>query len=152
MGATIEMTWTDVEEAVGRLIGQFRETNYVPNRIVGVAKGGVIPASLIHQAFPKATFSTIHVKSYAHDLVPKEPEFLDVPNYQPNDPGTLFVDDILDSGGTHNFLKKKWPSATYAFMSVRDKNIHLARYQGWIWGRGWIIFPWEAIEEVKVPF
>lgn len=152
MSATIEMTWQDVEVAIGRLLAQFGEASYEPKHIVGVTKGGIIPAALIHQAFPAATFGTVHVKSYAHDIVPKDPEFVETPHYHPNHPETLFVDDILDTGGTNKFLRKKWPNATFAFMSVRDRNVHDAQYHGWIWGRGWIIFPWEAVEEVKIPF
>ncbi len=150
----INMTWENVEEAIGRILEQLKEIEYIPLTIIAVAKGGVIPAALIHQAYPLAAFHTMRVKSYAHEMVPKDPEIIGTipsPTIY-DDPGTLIVDDILDSGGTYRHIRRLFPNATYAFMSVRDKNVSEAPIRGWIWGRGWVVFPWEKVEEVILPF
>lgn len=140
----LQMQWEDVEEAIARLLGQFKEDAYTPTFIVGVAKGGVIPASLIHQHYPDAAFGIVHMKSYGGEFLAREPEFVGINSFNaPDAQSTLIIDDILDSGRSYDFLRSQFPNSTYAFMSVRHNKVTEVKYHGWIWGEGWVDFPWE---------
>lgn len=140
----IEMSWNEVEEAVANLLGQFKEDNYIPKAIVGIAKGGIIPASLIHQAFPKAVFYSLQVSSY-DEFFQHSPRVIgDYPEVlRYTDQSILVVDDIFESGATYEYLAQRWPHVTYAFMVCRQKMAGRCRYRGKIYGPGWIDFPWE---------
>lgn len=148
-----KMTWTEVEEAIATLLGQFKEDNYAPSHIIAVAKGGVIPATLIHQAFPDAHFDTVYVRSYSGEFINKAPRIIGKRPAAFNYEGTLIVDDILETGATSGYLKETWPKATYAFMVCRYSQAGNCIYRGRIQGPGWIDFPWEpAVEPVEIPF
>lgn len=151
------MTWADVERSIDILLGQFKSDGYVPRTIVGVSKGGVIPASLIHQVFPRARFDTIGVRSYTGEFISEGAKFTQdsPPPSIWNDKYTLIVDDIIETGGTSELLRKTWPNATQAFMVCRHTMASKCYYRGLIYGPGWIDFPWERkidVEAVKVPF
>lgn len=150
----ISMSWDDVHDAVATLLGQFKEAKYFPLTIIGVSKGGVIPATLIHQAFPKADFYTVGVKSYC-EFFQTAPEFSQaVPSDLILDyPTTLIVDDILETGGTKQFLANWRPMATFAFLACRSSVAKQAQFKGKIYGPGWVDFPWERkIEPAEIPF
>lgn len=153
MGITYQMSWQQVLEAMEFILGQFEEDNYRPLWIIGVGKGGVIPANLIHQHFPDAFFATIQVKCYTSEFVCEAPRFLGpIPNF-PATPKTLIVDDIYETGQTYRFLHTRWPHCTYAFMSCRAANAGQCKYRGKLWEPGWVEFPWEKkLEPVEIPF
>lgn len=149
----IDMSWQDVEDAVAVLLGQFKEAAYEPSMIIAVAKGGVVPATLLHQAFPDAHFETIHVASYSNDFIPRSPRIIGKTPHTPQWSQTLIVDDILESGATTSFLKGIYPAATYAYMVCRTWNAEDCLYRGLIYDKGWITFPWERkLEVTGIPF
>ncbi len=152
----IVMSWDDVEVAIGVLLGQFKEVGYQPTNILAVAKGGVIPATLIHQAFPEANFHTVHIRSYMDEyFLADGPVYKQIPRVEdcPNVHSTLVVDDILETGATMRFLQRRWNRATYAFMACRWSQAGNCIYRGYIAPRGWVDFPWEKpLEETEIPF
>lgn len=148
----IDMSWDDVNSAIANLLGQFKEDNYRPSHIIAVAKGGVIPASLIHQAFPTACFSAIYIRSYVGFETTPPVVVGGVPHAVAWSQ-TLIVDDILETGTTRDFLMKLYPMATYAFMACRWSQAGNCRYRGYIAPPGWINFPWEkTINPIETPF
>ena len=138
----IQMTWGEVEEAVSILLGQLKEDGFVPEMIVGVGKGGIIPAVLLHQQIPSARFETIQIQSYS-GMFSTGPKIVGaVPNI-PNLEGVLIVDDILETGTTRDYLQLMYPKATFAFMVCRQKMAGTCKYRGKIYTPGWVDFPWE---------
>ena len=152
-GTKFNMTWQDVEECIDVLVGQFKDVGYEPKAIVGVAKGGVVPATLLHQVYPRATFHTIGVTSYTGIISGSVRFTQNCEDNIPDNTSTLIVDDILDSGATMEFLQTFFKASTFAFMTCRQKNAGKCHFRGRIYPEGWVDFPWErAVQPVEVPF
>lgn len=138
------MSWEDVHEAMATLLGTLKEADFVPEMIVGVGKGGIIPAVLIHQHFPEARFETIQVASYGKEFYQTEPRIVGALPNIPNLDGVLIVDDILETGATRNYLQLMYPKAKFAFMTCRQKMAGECIFRGSIVGPNiWAEFPWE---------
>lgn len=150
--AHFDMSWVDVEEGISTILGQFREAEYSPEVILAVAKGGVIPASLIHQAFPTARFHVIHVGSY-DEFFQHTPRLLGAPPALNPNAEVLIVDDILETGATRDFLQNIYTNATFAFLTCRHTMAEHCRFRGKIYPSGWVSFPWEReLSATEVPF
>lgn len=131
------------------MVHQMNAAGFVPRVIMPVAKGGLIPAALIHQAFPDAQYTFTRVSSYegqekkpgGHNISfpPKSDLF--------NQDHTLIVDDICDTGGTFNALHEHFPAAKYAALFLRDTGEELT-FEPDFHGKvltddSWVVFPWE---------
>lgn len=146
-----EMTWEEVEQACDALVEEILTKDIVQVKtILAVAKGGVVPAALVWQRFPRAAFNTIRVSSYlAHG---KQKPRVEWPNrmsiYDWNDPSTLIIDDICDSGDTFAALREYLPYARYACMLKREGNSFDCHYHQWVAPQGtWVMFPWEKVHD-----
>jgi hypoxanthine phosphoribosyltransferase len=152
------MTWDEVEVAIEKLVKDIKDgLDTEPEAIIAVAKGGVIPAALVHQYFPNTTLLVIQVESYEKDgkkapllkqwLSHEQLEFL-------NKPTTLLVDDILDTGETYKLIHALGLNQVQGcFMLVRDTETDDdPRYEYDFLGdtvqpKVWVEFPWEPVTD-----
>lgn len=135
------MTWEEVEAALDVVTKKL----YVrPNQIIGVAKGGLIPAVLLANHFEVPLY-TIRMRRIQNNWGVWRAEFMDPESKdllrQFDFPGTLIVDDIYDTGVTSALIEGICPQAEYAFMTSKSQDIEIA-------GRyfpkdTWLDFPWE---------
>lgn len=149
------MNWSEATIAIENMITDIIQMNHPHQQvkyILGVGKGGIVPAALLWQIFPDAIFRTIQVRTYPEGVL-KTPEL--VSNSVPpefsdgtlNDPGTIVVDDICDSGATFEFLHNYLPKAQFACVLARANTAYTAQYVGKTApGDWWVHFPWEAIQ------
>lgn len=111
----IYFTWEDVKKGIHSFTAEIREYDY----ILGISRGGIIPATLIHQVYDKAELKI--VDAYAN-----------VDEYK--DKKVLIVDDIRDSGRTLAYFQKELPQAeVFVLVAKHDP--------------GWVVFPWETTED-----
>jgi hypoxanthine phosphoribosyltransferase len=120
----IYYSWSDVEGACLELSRQMFDHDWKPDYIVGITRGGAIPAILLSQymGIPCETLkvslrdggtpeSNLWMAEDAFGYVPAEDQQVlgsrwD-PSYRKN---ILIVDDINDSGATINWIMKDWAS------------------------------------------
>lgn len=142
------MGWHEVEKAVAALANALRR-DYNPDVIVGIARGGLIPAVRLSHLLGDKMLRIIHVKYYKGvNLRREEPELLaDVGKLEGK---VLVVDDVADTGTTLEFVvrhlkergAKEVRIATIAWKPHSRIKPDFCIFET----DKWIVFPWEEME------
>lgn len=145
----LNLSWADVEQAVNIIINRIGNKKY--DYVIGIANGGLIPATLIAKKLKLKTLS-VGVTSYENTEQLKTITMwsgINDINY-PYKYGTcLIVDDISDSGKTFSFLKKYYLTEVesltdYAALVVKPKTSFMPEYFAMsVSNDVWVKFPWE---------
>lgn len=121
----IYYSWDQVEGACLEIARQMSAHNWKPDYIVGITRGGLVPANLLSQ-YTSVKMHTLNVSlrdgdSGESNLWMAEDAFgyVDLENrtheHIPYDPykskNILIVDDINDQGSTINWIKKDWEAS-----------------------------------------
>jgi xanthine phosphoribosyltransferase len=120
--------------------------------VVGITRGGLVPAAVVCRELDIRVIDTISVKSYDHQnqstaRVIKAPQA----DLMGDGTGILIVDDLVDSGKTLELVRSLYPKAHFATVYAKPA------------GRGqvdtfitevsqdtWIFFPWDmALQYVQ---
>jgi xanthine phosphoribosyltransferase len=156
----IYYTWSQVEGAVLEIARQMSEHNWKPDYIVGITRGGAVPAVLLSQytGIPMRPLQVSLRDSHdcVSDLGMAEDAF--------EGKKILVVDDINDQGSTINWIKQDWPSGCFPdnpeWNQVWGDNVRFAvlthnqsstfkdpDYSVWTVNKAeedcWLVYPWE---------
>lgn len=102
------LTYKNVECLTQDILRQMNQDSWIPDYVVGITRGGLLPAILISQ-YLDVPMETLKV-SLRDDR--SEPEHnLWMPKDAANGKKILIVDDINDSGDTLNWIRKDWESS-----------------------------------------
>jgi hypoxanthine phosphoribosyltransferase len=167
-------TWQDIEAQTQEILRQIMRDNWRPDYVVGLTRGGLVPANLISQ-YLECRMETLKVSlrdgaeqetncwmaedafGYAGDGDPPSAD------HRKN---ILIVDDINDSGATLNWIRQDWMSSCFATSPVWEgiwgHNVRVAclydnessqseldvQYSAVTINKAsedsWIVFPWES--------
>ena len=102
-------TWAQVEGACLDIARQISAHDWKPDYIVGITRGGLVPANLLSQ-YTGIKMHTLNVSLRDSDggesnLWMAEDAF--------KGKKILIVDDINDQGSTINWIKQDWPSGCF---------------------------------------
>src|SRR3954467_4249092 len=97
------MAWEDLGVAARALARQTQADGYKPGVILGIARGGLLPAGAVAYALGVKNAFTLSVEFYTGGggglgvplILPPVPDLIDV-----SDQRLLIVDDVADTGGT----------------------------------------------------
>jgi len=103
------VTWTDVEHQVQEILRQMQKDGWMPDYVVGLTRGGLVPANMISQ-YLDVPMETLKV-SFRDD---EERQDTNVWLADEAFAGKkiLIVDDINDTGATLSWIKQDWMSPT----------------------------------------
>jgi xanthine phosphoribosyltransferase len=150
----VYVTWQDIQGGVIEIARQLQKENWRPDYVVGLTRGGLIPAVMLSQ-YLELPCETLKVSlrdggECESNLWMAEEAFgyvaRDVRGYEhyevsglpvPHDPtnaelrkNILIVDDINDTGATIEWIKKDWPSGclpnSYAWKNIFHNNVRFA--------------------------
>jgi hypothetical protein len=117
--------WSTIEFLVDQLTTQIRKSGKQYDAVVGVLRGGLIPAVML---------------SHRLDL----PMIVARPTSQLGESeNLLFVDEIYDTGATINALKARHPSSDFAVLYHNNDLPPLKFYGTKQLLNKWLVFPWE---------
>ncbi len=148
------MSWADLGDGARTLAEEVAADGFVPDIILGIARGGLLVAGAIGYALGVKNTFTMNVEFYTG-----VDERLDVPMILPPVPDlvdfaetrVLIVDDVADTGATmklvHEFCKGRVAEVRSAVLYEKTRSVVRCDY---VWRRTdrWITFPWSAEDPV----
>ena len=115
----IYYTWQDIENQTQEILRQLQRDAWRPDYVVGLTRGGLVPASLISQ-YLEIPMECLKVSLRDDNNQPESnlwmaEDAFGYPVYDTMASGSgkkniLIVDDINDTGATLNWIKEDWPS------------------------------------------
>ena len=162
----IYYTWRDVEHHTQEILRQIYADAWRPDYVVGLTRGGLVPANLISQ-YLGCRMETLKVSlrddtECESNLWMAEDAFGHNMEHPKN---ILIVDDINDTGATLNYIREDWPSGCFPdnprWTEVWGSNVRVAvlvdnesskseipvSYSAVDINKAeqdsWIVFPWE---------
>ncbi len=147
----VAVSWTEIEELCISVAEKIRKAGIKVDVIIGVLRGGWIPARLLSDYLGVERMGAIGVKFYrgvgeaGERPIVTQPLVLDI-----RDLNVLVVDDVADTGKTlntvTNFLTLYGPKHIYtATLYVKPWSIVTPDFYAAITD-AWIIFPWDKAE------
>ena len=162
----IYYTWSDVEHHTQEILRQIHVDAWRPDYVVGLTRGGLVPANLISQ-YLGCRMETLKV-SLRDDTECESNLWMaeDAFGHEMEQPkNILIVDDINDTGATLNYIREDWPSGCFPdnprWTEVWGSNVRVAvlvdnesskseipvSYSAVDINKAeqdsWIVFPWE---------
>ena len=160
MGAGEEreiLTWEGFGTGIRELAHMVADDGYEPDIILGIARGGLIPAGSLGYALSIKNCYVMNVEFYTGveerlDVPVILPPYLELVDLEHAD--FLIVDDVADTGQTlklvHEFVAGKVQSARTAVLYEKSQSVIKSDY---VWRRTdrWINFPWSSEAPVAEP-
>ncbi len=147
-------SWNQIYSLLLKLAERIRKSGFEPDIIVGVSRGGWIPARIISDMLENPKLANVTAEFYVGVAETKhEPTITQPVSLPVKDKNVLVVDDLADTGESlklvNSHLKKQGASeikiATiyYKPWSVIAPNYYEKET------RCWIVFPWDRKEAVR---
>lgn len=166
----IYYSWQQVQGAVLDIARQLQADNWRPDYIVGITRGGLIPANLLSQ-YTGIPMETLKVQlrdgestgSESNCWMAEDAFGYNRPDGLPAAKNILIVDDINDQGSTIAWIKQDWQSSCLPndarWDHVWSQNVRIATltnnlsskedvdYYVWEVNKAeedcWLVYPWE---------
>ena len=138
-----------IETYVNSLVSRIKAKKLEFNYIVGIGRGGLIPATMIGYKL-KLPVLNYGVSLYNDNNEPKTLKVYQDINFDAFESNTklLVVDDICDTGTTFSHFKELKKNnviqTTYAALFAKEATIQFVDMCTNIVGEEWVIFPWDS--------
>lgn len=118
--------------------------------VVGVARGGLVPATIVARELDIRMMETVCVASYDHKEQTDEVKILK--GLDGDGTGLLIVDDLVDTGKTFAAVRKMLPKAHYATVYAKPAGRPMVdSYVTEVSQDTWIHFPWDTEPQYVAP-
>ena len=162
----IKIEQVELQGCIHRIVRGMAKDNWKPDYIVGITRGGLVPAVMLSQYLDVKMY-TLDVSFRDNDVGPESNLWMaeDAFGHSVEPKKILLVDDINDTGRTLNWIKKDWPSGCFPSHSnwpkVWNNNVRFATivdnessafrdvdYTALTINKfeepSWVVFPWET--------
>jgi xanthine phosphoribosyltransferase len=123
--------------------------------VVGITRGGLVPAMIVARELDIRVVDTISVKSYSHQaqaaeaIVTKSPQ----PDLMGDGTGILVVDDLVDTGKTLELVRRLYPKEHFATVYAKPSGKPMVdSYITEVSQDTWIFFPWDMALQYVQPY
>jgi uncharacterized protein len=147
-------TWSQINDMLLSQAQKIQNQQLQPDIIIGIAKGGIIPARILSDLIETPQLATVQIAFY-HDIAQptleptlKQPLSLSIKNKK-----TLIVDDISDTGKSLKLAQihlqeqgaAETKTATLYFkpQSITKPDFYEKQTNNWV------VFPWEIKETLR---
>jgi xanthine phosphoribosyltransferase len=120
--------------------------------IVGVTRGGLVPAAIVARELNIRTIETICVASYDHQSQREANVLKDVTTAVGDGTGWLVIDDLVDTGRTYKLIRQRLPKAHFATIYAKPAGRPLVEtFITEVSQDTWIHFPWDIEPQYVQP-
>ncbi len=151
------VSWHDIERWVDDIIKKMEKDNYEPEIIIGMARGGIVPARIVSDRFQQKNLYTIKTEHWGITAtVDGQAKIVQGLPVDINGMDVLIIDDITDTGQSmklaHDYVKSLNPnsikSATLLHItrSIFKPDYYSQEVHESDWA--WFIFPWNVYEDL----
>ena len=147
-------SWNQIYVSLLDLAEAVKKSNFEPDVIVGVSRGGLIPARIMADLLENPNLGTVAAEFYVDIAETKdEPSITQPVSVSVKDKTVLVVDDLVDTGKSLKLVKAHLE--TQGASEVRIATIY---YKPWSITvpdyyteetRRWTVFPWEQKETIR---
>jgi len=151
----VSLSWSEAVRLCYGLAVRVHESRYVPDAIVAVLRGGVLPALIISDVLGVDEFYAVRARHWGigEELYP-EPIIEQLPQGRGEGRRLLVVDEVADTGKTLAAVVRELRRAGAA--EVRSAVLHVkptathepdyyaVRLREW----AWVFYPWSLIETI----
>jgi hypoxanthine phosphoribosyltransferase len=147
-------SWNCIYELLLDLAVNIWKSSFKPDIVVGVSRGGWVPARVLSDLLDNSNLANIRVEFYSSINQTIEKPVITQPLSVPVlDKKVLVVDDIVDSGASlrlvHNTLSKAASQVKSAVIYVKPwAGFHPDYFASST--DTWVIFPWELAETIRI--
>lgn len=145
--------WDHVYSLLLEIADRIKESDFKADVIVGISRGGLLPARILSDLLDNPHLANIKVEFYVDIDQTKEVPVITQPvSVSVKDKRVLIVDDITDSGQSFRLV---WETLAQEAAEVKTVTLY---HKPWscftpdIYAReteAWVIFPWEFRETTK---
>ena len=150
----IAPTWDEIHKLVIQLAKKIKQSNYEPEVIVGIARGGWIVARLLSDLLEVPEIASIRIVFYKDVAeISRSPVITQPVSTSVRGKKVLVSDDVSDTGSSLNAAVKHLIEENAA--EIRVATIHVKPWTTFIPDYyvvktdAWIIYPWEPYETIK---
>src|SRR3989338_9403164 len=145
-----KFSWEEIDRFADELVSKVQASGFMPDYLVGIAVGGLIPLGLLAKKFDSNAVLTVSASSY-NDANQKtgEPTVWNLPVLDLNGKKVLLIDEIVETGETLDVVKKELvekcnagPIKT-AVLGINKAKCTVAPDFYIFAEEAWIVFPWE---------
>ncbi|GHV38045.1 xanthine phosphoribosyltransferase [Synergistales bacterium] len=141
--ATYSISWDRIHQDCKMLAARLY-TLGAWKQIIGVARGGLIPAAIVARELNIKLMDTVCVSSYS---VRHQGETVVLKGVQAEDGGAgcLIIDDLVDTGKTAKVVRNLLPKACFATVySKPEGRPFVDTFIMEVTQDTWILFPWDS--------
>ncbi|MGO8805857.1 MAG: phosphoribosyltransferase [Candidatus Bathyarchaeia archaeon] len=144
-------TWSQIYDMLLNQAAKIRSDGYVPDVIVGIARGGLVPSRILVDLLETRDFAIITIEYYIGiGQTQREPILKQCLHIQLTGKKVLLVDDVSDGGKSLQLAKKHLEDQCakeikIATIYCKPGTVTTPDYFEKVTSH-WIVFPWEARE------
>src|ERR1019366_5933044 len=109
----LHISWEDFHLATQKLVEKLKNQGLKFDKIIAIARGGMIPAGILGQELDIHHIDTVCISSYC-DEKHTQAELKILKALASDDRDMLAIDDLVDSGKTFDIISKMMPNAHFA--------------------------------------
>jgi hypothetical protein len=147
----LALTWSDIEASLLTLADKISESDYRPDMIVGIARGGWVVARILSDLLDVRDLASIKIEFYKGvDEKVKVPKITQPISDSPKGKFVLVADDVADTGESLMLAQRHLID-----QGARALKVATIHYKPWSKFRpdyyfletdDWIMYPWEIRE------
>ncbi len=149
----LHVSWDDVQSLTEEIARQILESEYMPDVIVAVSRGGFDPARILCDQLGIKRLASLQVEYY-RDIseTSSTPEIVFPLNTEVPDTSILIVDDVSDTGTSlevarDHVLERGASEVRVATLHVKPWTKFRPDFSASV-VESWIIYPWETVESI----
>ena len=150
------ISWSEVQRLCLRLAKLVRESDYRPDIVVAIGRGGYVPARLLCDYLDIMALTSIKIEHYLSGSYKQEQAVIRYPLCSAiENQRVLLVDDVNDSGDTldvalqhlHSFQPREVRTAVMHHKACTHFTVDYQAKRITKWR--WLIYPWARVEDIS---